>query len=56
MIDLWKRGDFSMRGRGGSRASIQTRVVQRVGEFSKEQSAYLDHHRPNLLKLQLVGR
>jgi hypothetical protein len=56
MIEPWKRGDFSMRGRGGSRASIQTWVVQRVGEFSREQSAYLDYHRANLFKHQLVGR
>jgi hypothetical protein len=40
MIEPWKRGDLSMRGRGGSRASIRTWVVQRVGECSREQSAY----------------
>lgn len=28
----------------------------RVGEFSREQSAYLDDHRANVFKHQLLGR
>jgi hypothetical protein len=28
----------------------------RVGEFSREQSAYLDYHRANVFKHQLLGR